>query len=140
MARTKSTETKAAETAAAEIASGTEAEETGAGESRTETENDAADTGVSAAGSPDRGNDTLTLVYIGPSLPFGNLRTSMILKGTGEEIDVWMSGLKESYPEIERLLVTPEELTDALDKVGRKGTILHKYYEDVLAKSRASRK
>lgn len=80
-----------------------------------------------------------TLVYIGPSIAFSKLRASMVLNGTQEEIKAYLSDLIESYPEIERLLVTPEQLPDAMDKVSRKGTILHKYYEDTLAKVRASR-
>lgn len=82
----------------------------------------------------------VTLVYIGPSLPYGKMRSSMILNGTEEEIDGFLAKIKEQYPEVTHLLVPPERLTDALEKVARKGTILHKYYEDMLAKSRASRK
>lgn len=82
----------------------------------------------------------VTLVYIGPSLPYGKLRSSMILKGTQEEIDGFLAEIREQYPEVTHLLVPPDKLTQALEKVGRKGTILHKYYEDMLAKSRASRK
>lgn len=84
--------------------------------------------------------EDVTLVYIGSSLPYGKLRSSMILKGTQEEIDLFLAKIREQYPEVTHLLVTPDKLTQALEKVGRKGTILHKYYEDMLAKSRASRK
>lgn len=84
--------------------------------------------------------EQVTLVYIGPSLPYGKMRSSMILNGTEEEIDGFLAKIKEQYPEVTHLLVPPDRLTDALEKVARKGTILHKYYEDMLAKSRASRK
>lgn len=135
--RTRTEETAAA-TAAVETIAAAEAEETGAAPG--EGGQERADAEARTVPSVAEGNGKVTLVYIGPSLPFGKLRSSMILKGTGEEIGAYLGELKESYPEIERLLVAPEDLTDALDKVGRKGTILHKYYEDVLAKSRASRK
>lgn len=93
------------------------------------------------AGKPEESaQEQLTLVYIGPSLPYGKLRSSMILKGTQEEIDGFLAEIREQYPEVTHLLVPPDKLTQALEKVGRKGTILHKYYEDMLAKSRASRK
>lgn len=82
----------------------------------------------------------VTMVYIGPSLPYGKLRTSMILKGTEGEIRDFLADIREKYPEADHLIVPPEQLTQALEKVARKGTILHKYYEDMLAKSRASRK
>lgn len=78
-------------------------------------------------------------VYIGPSIPFGKLREAMILEGTEEELKAFVSDLAEEYPEIPYLLVAPEELTEAMEKVGKKGTILHKYYSDMLAKSHASR-
>lgn len=93
-----------------------------------------------AAGQPTDGAVAESVVYIGPSLPYGKLRSSMILKGTQEEIDGFLAEIKEQYPEVTHLLVPPDKLTQALEKVGRKGTILHKYYEDMLAKSRASRK
>lgn len=80
------------------------------------------------------------LIYVGPSIAFSKLRSSMILEGTVEEIHSYLAEYEESYPEIKYLLVTPEQLTDALDKVARKGTILHKYYEDTLAKVRANRR
>lgn len=85
-------------------------------------------------------SDDVTLVYIGPSLPYGKMRSSMILTGTEEEINGFLAEIKEQYPEVTHLMVPPDKLTDALEKVARKGTILHKYYEDMLAKSRASRK
>lgn len=84
--------------------------------------------------------EPVTLVYIGPSLPYEKLRSSMILNGTENEINDFLAKIKEQYPEVTRLLVPPDRLTDALEKVARNGTILHKYYEDMLAKSRASRK
>lgn len=84
--------------------------------------------------------EQVRLVYIGPSLPYGKMRSSMILTGTEEEINGFLAEIKEQYPEVTHLLVPPDKLTDALEKVARKGTILHKYYEDMLAKSRASRK
>ena len=83
--------------------------------------------------------EVIQMVYIGPSIAFSKLRSSMILEGTAAEIDDYLAEYAEQYPEIKYLLVTPENLTDALDKVARKVTILHKYYEDTLAKVRASR-
>lgn len=83
--------------------------------------------------------ETIKRVYIGPSLPFGKLRQAMILEGTEEEIGAFTGDLLESYPELPYLLVDPAELTEAMEKAERKGTLLHKYYNDVLAKSRASR-
>lgn len=87
----------------------------------------------------EKAGETVKRVYIGPSIPFGKLREAMILEGTEEELKAFVSDLAEEYPEIPCLLVAPEELTEAMEKVGKKGTILHKYYSDMLAKSHASR-
>lgn len=113
-------------------------------------EENAAEAGAETTAEPETpqsGNETAgeaaaevkTLVYIGPNIAYSKLRSSMILKGTAEEIEGFLHGLIETYPEIPRLLVPPAQLADALQKVASKGTILHKYYEDMLAKSRASR-
>lgn len=79
-------------------------------------------------------------VYIGPSIPKSKLRNGMILKGTQEEIEQFISGKIERYPEIKHLLVKPEELAQAQKKVQTKGNILHKYYQDMAAKAAGSRK
>lgn len=96
----------------------------------------AEETGVSRPAEGGR----VRLVYIGPSLPYEKIRSSMILTGTEQEIGEFLADIREKYPEAAHLLVPPEQLTEALRKVSKRGTILHKYYEDMLAKSRASRK
>ena len=63
----------------------------------------------------------------------------MILKGTGAEIREYLGELTETYPEIPHLLAAPKDLPEALRRVSGKGTILHKYYQDMLAKSKAAR-
>lgn len=82
---------------------------------------------------------TVKLVYFGPSIPFGKLRTSMILEGTQEEIDEYLADVVDKYPEAARLLTTPENLAKAMEKVATKGNILHKYAQDMAAKIRANR-
>lgn len=91
------------------------------------------------ASQPEEGG-YVRLIYIGPSLPYEKIRSSMILTGTEQEIGEFLADIREKYPEVTHLLVPPEQLTEALRKVSSRGTILHKYYEDMLAKSRASRK
>lgn len=78
-------------------------------------------------------------IYIGPSIPRSGLRHSMILEGTEEEINGFISKLTERYPEIRHLLVTPAALSAAQKKVETKGNILHKYYQDMAAKAATSR-
>lgn len=81
-----------------------------------------------------------TVVYFGPSIPFGRLRTAMILKGSEEELMRFLEPELEKYPEVRHLVAPVEKLSEAMEKVGRRGTLLHKYYEDMLAKTRAERK
>ena len=82
----------------------------------------------------------IRLVYIGPSLTYEKLRSSQILSGTEAEIKAFMAPITEKYPEAAHLLVTPETLPEAMKKVESKNSILHKYYQDMLAKSRDIRK
>ena len=128
-----------------------------------ETGNGAESDGGGEAGGENAGNDTgndtgdnaennidipgdgekekkIQLVYIGPSLTYEKLRTAQILSGTEAEIADFIRPITEKYPEAAHLLVTPETLSDALAKVSSKSSVLHKYYEDMLAKSRDIRK
>lgn len=79
--------------------------------------------------------EVLTMVYIGPSIPRSNLRRSMIVKGTEENIEAFIAEQKEQYPEIEHLMFGPDKLADALRKVESRGNILHKYYKDMEARA-----
>lgn len=81
------------------------------------------------------GVEVLTMVYIGPSIPRSNLRRSMIIKGTGEDIAAFIAEQKEQYPEIEHLMFEPGSLADALRKVESRGNILHKYFKDMEARA-----
>jgi hypothetical protein len=74
--------------------------------------------------------------YVGPSIPMSRLRKGMILTGTEDEIKKFLDGLIDKYPEIPYLLVDVDRLADAQEKVQKKGNILHKYYQDMLAKAR----
>lgn len=107
-------------------------DETDSGGNGTEAETINADSGGEA--------DKVLLVYIGPSLTYEKLRTSQILSGTEQEIADFMAPITEKYPEAAHLLATPEELPEAMRKVGSKNSILHKYYQDMLARSRDIRK
>lgn len=78
-------------------------------------------------------------VYIGPSIPRTQLRNAQILRGTEEEIDSFVQPLMERYPEIRKLLVEPNALSEARREVCTRGRLLHKYYQDVQAKAIVSR-
>lgn len=139
-----------ARTKAAALTSGEEPEENGgtveqtAGgeESAAENAGGGEAAGLDQSGGAEEspaGAEVIRLVYIGPSLTYEKLRSSQILMGTQEEIDDFMAPIVEKYPEAAYLLATPEELPEAMLKVESKAHILHKYYQDMLAKSRDKR-
>lgn len=97
----------------------------------TETGTETAKTGTQAV---------IKLVYIGPSIPRSKLRNGQILSGTEAEIMEFIGGMSEEYAEIKYLLVEPKKLSDAQAKTQEKGNILHKYYQDMAAKARTSRR
>lgn len=92
-----------------------------------------ADSGANneATEGKESGGETVTLVYIGPSLPAGLLKSNKIMIGTKEEIKKELSGVLEKYPLVERLLVPVEKLAEKKDRAATAGNILHKYYNDV---------
>lgn len=77
--------------------------------------------------------ETVTLAYIGPSLPAGLLKSNKIMIGTREEIKKELSGVLEKYPLVERLLVPVEKLAEKKDRAATAGNILNKYYNDVVS-------
>lgn len=84
-----------------------------------------------ATGGKKEGRETVTLAYIGPSLPAGLLKSNKIMIGTREEIKKELSGVLEKYPLVERLLVPVEKLAEKKDRAATAGNILNKYYNDV---------
>lgn len=107
-----------------------------------DTENDDGESAETSIDETDGDGEAekIQLVYIGPSLIYEKLRSSQILSGTEAEIEAFMAPITEKYPEAVHLLVTPDSLPEAMRKVASKNSLLHKYYEDMLAKSRDIRK
>ena len=89
---------------------------------------------------PSKQDKEIKLVYIGPSIPRSKLRNAQILSGTESEIMSFIGEMSERYAEIKYLLVSPENLSEAQKKAQEEGNILHKYYQDMAAKARTSRK
>lgn len=77
--------------------------------------------------------ETVTLAYIGPSLPAGLLKTNKILIGTREEIDKELAAVLEKYPIVGKMLVPVEKLAEKKDKAATAGNILNKYYTDIVS-------
>ena len=77
--------------------------------------------------------ETVTLAYIGPSLPAGLLKTNKILIGTREEIDKELAAVLEKYPLVGKMLVPVEKLAEKKDRAATAGNILNKYYTDIVS-------
>lgn len=84
--------------------------------------------------------ETVTLAYIGPSLPAGLLKTNKILIGTPEEIKKELAGVLEKYPLVEKMLVPVEKLAEKKSRAATAGNILNKYYTDIVSAIAANEK
>ena len=77
---------------------------------------------------------TITLVYLGPTLPAGKLKSNPVFNGTEKGIKTHMSAVLEEYPEVEKLLVPVSQLAEYKDKIKNAGNVINKYYNDILNK------
>lgn len=77
--------------------------------------------------------ETETLVYIGPKLPGGKLKSNRVFIGTRAAIKTELADVLEDYPLVEKLLVPVEQLAEKKSKVQTAGNILNKYYQDTLS-------
>ncbi len=75
-----------------------------------------------------------TFIYIGPTLRTG-IRENAIFKGTRESVEEYLKPTLEKIPQVRLLLVTTESLAKNKAKVKKAGTLLNKYYTDVLSLS-----
>ena len=74
-----------------------------------------------------------TVVYIGPQLPNGLLKTNTTIIGTDEEIEEGLKDAFEKYPLVKRMLVPVNEVAAKKVEVETKGKILNKYYTDIMS-------
>ena len=84
---------------------------------------------TAAAGRTEK--EKLTLVYIGPSLPAGQLKSNKIFIGTMEEIEKELEAVMQKYPLVKKMLVPVEKVAEKKDKARTAGNILNKYYSDI---------
>lgn len=61
--------------------------------------------------------DTVKLIYIGPTLPKAMLKSNRIFEGTREKIKKELKTVIEKFPLVEKLLVPVESLAEKKDKV-----------------------
>ena len=86
---------------------------------------------TAAAGRTEK--EKLTLVYIGPSLPAGQLKSNKIFIGTMEEIEKELEAVMQKYPLVKKLLVPVDKVAEKKDKARTAGNILNKYYSDIVS-------
>lgn len=77
--------------------------------------------------------DVVKLIYIGPTLPAGKLKCNRIFEGTEAAIKKELEAVIKEYPLVERMLVNVEGLTEKKARVRTAGTIMNKYYSDILS-------
>ena len=75
-------------------------------------------------------------VYIGPTTRTG-LVANTIFTGKRKAVEEHLKDTLEKIPQVRLLIVATENLAECKEKVNRTGTVLNKYYNDVLSLSRA---
>ena len=82
--------------------------------------------------------ETVKLVYIGPSLPKAMLKSNRVFEGTHEEIKKELAAVIEKFPLVEKLLVPVEGMAEKKDRAQTAGNILNKYYSDLVSSASAA--
>ncbi len=75
-----------------------------------------------------------TYIYIGPTT--NGLVENTIIKGTKEGAEGYLKDVIEKVPQVKMLIVPTETLAANKAKAKKAGTLLNKYYNDVLSLSR----
>lgn len=78
------------------------------------------------------------LIYVGPQLPRGRLKTNTIFEGGSREEIIASPELAEvlkRYPLVKNMLVPVSKLAEAKQKIKTGGNALHKFYTDIESKA-----
>lgn len=75
--------------------------------------------------------ETVKVIYVGPTLPHGKLKCNSIYEGTKEEINKTLKNVLEEYPLVSKMLVPIEKLAEMKYKVKTSGNVMNKYYADL---------
>ncbi len=78
-----------------------------------------------------------TFIYIGPTTK--GLIENTIVKGTRESVEEYLKDVIEEIPQVKMLIVPTESLATNRAKVKQAGTLINKYYNDVLSLSRKAK-
>lgn len=91
--------------------------------------------GQETANTDDTGE---TFIYIGPTTRTGLIENT-IVKGTRAAVEEYLKDVIEETPQIKMLIVPTESLAKNRAKVRQEGTLLNKYYNDVLSLQRKAK-
>ena len=129
VAKKKAEDLEAAQTAQGTAQDAPEA----AGGTDTTTEAEGPQNGQQAAQDTPQAVEAEKLVYVGPQLPRGRLKTNKILMGTRDQIlaSPEMAEVLKRYPLVKNMLVPVSKLAEAKQKIAAGGNALHKFYADI---------
>ena len=104
-----------------------------AGGTDTTTAEEGAQNAPQAAQDAPQAEEAEKLVYVGPQLPRGRLKTNRIFEGTREQIlaSPEMAEVLKRYPLVKNMLVPVSKLAEAKQKIAAGGNALHKFYADI---------
>ena len=110
-----------------------------AGGTDTTTEAEGPQNGQQAAKDTPQAVEAEKLVYVGPQLPRGRLKTNKIFEGTREQIiaSPEMAEVLKRYPLVKNMLVPVSKLAEAKQKIAAGGNALHKFYADIASQAAA---
>ena len=110
-----------------------------AGGTDTTTAEEGAQNAPKAAQNAPQAEEAEKLVYVGPQLPRGRLKTNKIFEGTREQIiaSPEMEEVLKRYPLVQNMLVPVSKLAEAKQKIAAGGNALHKFYADIASQAAA---
>ena len=110
-----------------------------AGGTDTTTAEEGAQNAPQAAQDAPQAEEAEKLVYVGPQLPRGRLKTNKIFEGTRDQIlaSQEMAEVLKRYPLVKNMLVPVSKLAEAKQKIAAGGNALHKFYADIASQAAA---
>lgn len=79
-----------------------------------------------------------SFIYLGPTTNTGLIQNT-IFTGTRENVEEYLEKTVEEIPQVKLLIVPTKSLAESRAKVRKAGTLLNKYYNDVLSLSRKNK-
>ena len=82
----------------------------------------------------DMEKETGSFIYIGPATRTG-LVENAVFYGTRKSVEEYLKGTLDKIPQAAKLIVETKSLAAGKEKVRTTGTLLNKYYNDILSMS-----